>query len=484
MKVYDASPTIATLLQEYQKYKVITLLGPIGGGKTTGIVMTLLTIMTNQQPDAMGRRRTRFAIVRNTRQQLKDSVVKSVWEWIPPNGASVIWRESDMTQIVTFMLADGTTVHSEWIFRSLDDEDDARKLLSVEYTSGWLSEFREIPYQLLTDLRSRMGRFPSKSDGGASWHGVLAESNMPVEGSDWYKLMEVEQPSWLKVLKQPAAIIPDPSIQDGWMVNPMAENTKWLPSDYYSTLLEGTTHYWKQAMLLCEYPPSLDGKSVFGNTFKRKAHVATEANAIRAINVGDLSPTLLVGIDQGRNPAAVIGQMHPRGTLMILREIFGSNMGMDRFVTELLRPVLNERQFINIPVMAVIDPAGLQKSQVNDLSPADVLKQSGFHVIPAPTNDPTRRIEAVERKLQKVDGLLIDPSCEHLIMGLATDYRFRAKKNGELEDRPEKKHPVSDLQDCLQYIALIAGGVNYGRVISRNIGPARVQRNPGVASWT
>jgi hypothetical protein len=482
MKRYECSPTVARLLLTYNQFKVNCLLGPIGGGKTVGIIMTLVNIMHAQKPDANGVRRTRFAVVRNTRQQLKDSVIKSVHDWLPPNGSSVVWKETEMTQILTYQLADGTTVRSEWMFRSLDNEDDARKLLSVEYTAGWLSEFREIPFQLLTDLRSRMGRYPAMTDGGATWSGVLAESNMPVEGSDWHQMLEIDTPLWMQRLIQPAAMIPDPAKQGHWLPNPTAENTKWLVPRYYEDLAIGSTKYWMQSMLLCEYPPSLDGKAVYGQTFKKAIHVSEEN--LRPFQFQDFSPSLIIGIDQGRNPAAVIGQTQNNGTLFILRELIGSNMGMDRFASEILRPALNVAEFMGIPVLCVIDPAGLQKSQVNDLTPKDVLEHAGFRVIPAPTNDPLRRIEAVERKFEKQGGILIDPRCKELIRGLAAEYRFRAKKNGELEDRPEKKHPVSDLQDSLQYLCLVAGGVNYGRVINTVMSPPRKQIKPPRGAWT
>ena len=482
MRKYEASPTVTRLLLEYSQFRVTCLMGPIGGGKTVGIIMCLLSIMNAQAPDQYGRRRTRFAVVRNTRQQLRDSVLKTLFEWVPPNGSSVVWKETEMTLVINYMLEDGTTVHSTWMFRSLDNEDDARKLLSVEYTVGWISEFREIPHQLLTDLRSRMGRFPSMADGGPTWRGVLAESNMPVEGSDWHQMLEVERPSWLNVLTQPPAIIPNPKVQDGWMVNPQAENLKWLAAGYYEELIEGSTPYWRQSMLQCEYPPSLDGRAVYASSFKREHHVSKET--ITTWQFGNLSPTLLIGVDQGRNPAAIICQQQPKGTLYVFKELMGTNMGMDRFVTEILRPALADRQFIGLPTMVVIDPAGYQKSQINDLCPADVLKMAGFKVIPAPTNDIARRIEAVERLMMKLDGLKIDPSCTTLIRGMASDYRFRTKKDGELEDKPEKKHPISDVQDCMQYAALVAGGVNYGRFLTGRAAESRVPKAPPTGAWT
>lgn len=473
-KLYIPSPTGEKFFSTYDQFRVNLVLGPIGSGKSALMVMTLALIADRQKPDAQGRRRTRFAVVRNTRQQLKDSCIKTVHDWLPPNGSSIIWRETDMMLVINYRNGDGTSVYSEWMFRSLDDPDDARKLLSVEYTAAWISEFRELPAPLVVDdLRSRMGRFPSMKDGGPTWRGVIGESNMPIEGSEWHQLIEVDRPSWLNPMTQPPAMLrKDP---EGYEPNPAAENKQWLAEGYYEELAEGPSENWIKSMLLCEYPPSLDGKAVYLGSFKRDRHVSDIP--LQTWQFGDFSPSLLIGVDQGRNPAALICQQQPRGTLYVMRELFGLNMGMDRFGTEVLRPALAERGFVGVPCTVVIDPAGFQKSQVNDLSPAEVLKRMGFHVVPAPTNDILRRIEAVERAMQRNDGLLIDPSCKELIRGLTSEYRFKAKRNGELEDRPEKKHPVSDLQDSLQYVALAAGGVNYGRTMGSVVKRTQVRRS-------
>ncbi|MGL6291088.1 MAG: hypothetical protein ACRC2H_10405, partial [Silanimonas sp.] len=181
MKIYNASPTICEFAA--QDARIQLLLGPIGGGKTTGVLMKTLALAHSQKPNANGERKTRWGVARNTRPQLRDSVIKTVFDWLPPNGKSIIWRESDMALLLNFPQSDGTVVRAEYLFRPLDTAEDAQRLLSVEYTGVWLSEFREIPLQLLTDALSRTGRYPSKTDGGATWHGILGESNMPVRGS-------------------------------------------------------------------------------------------------------------------------------------------------------------------------------------------------------------------------------------------------------------------------------------------------------------
>lgn len=466
MRLYKPSPTGAKFFLSDKRVQL--LLGPVGGGKTITVLMKIMALAQLQQPNPNGVRKTRWAVVRNTRSQLKDSVLKSVFDWFPPDGSSVRWHETEMNMDVQFGLPDDTRVECELMFRPLDDERDARRLLSVEYTGGWLSEFREIPMQLLTDLLSRTGRYPSKSDGGPTWHGVLGESNMPTRGSDWFRYLELETPSHAVRFIQPSGIAPD------------AENVENLPPDYYPTLMEGAKENWVQAHILCEYPDSLDGKAVHGSTYDHERHVAKVPFA--ALGSGPTAPLILMGIDQGRSPAAVFCQMHPRGTLYVIAELHATNTGMEKFAQEYLRPLVNSR-FAGMSMLAVIDPAGLHKNEVNDDTPADVLRRHGFRVIPAPTNDPRRRIEAVDRLLLQHNGMVINPECTTLINALAADYRFKTKKNGELEDAPEKKHPTSDVADALQYACLVAAGDNYGRVM-RRLGPREAVPPPPTGGWT
>lgn len=467
-RVYTPPRTIGQYMLSRQRVQL--LLGPIGGGKTTGVLMKLLFLAHSQQPNSYGVRKTRWAVVRNTRPQLRDSVLKSVFDWLPPNGRSIRWHETDMDLVLDLPLADDTRVECEIMFRALDDERDARRLLSVEYTGVWLSEFREIPHQLLTDALSRTGRYPSASDGGCSWHGVLGETNMPTKGSDWYRYIELERPSYCERFIQPSGI------------SPQAENLNHLPEDYYTVLMEGAKANWVQAHILCEYPDSLDGKAVHSATYDHERHVSKIP--FNAIGSGPTAPTILMGVDQGRSPAAVFAQMHPDGTCYVLREAYESNMGMEKFAEKVLRPIVNQH-YTGMRILAVIDPAGTRKNEVNDDTPADALRRHGFMVVAAPTNDPKRRIDAVDRLLLQHKGMVINPECKVLINALAADYRFKTKKNGELEDVPEKKHPVSDLADALQYLCLVAGGDNYGRIVNRvNRGNRTAEAPPPVRGWT
>lgn len=464
-RIYEYPPTIAAyaLCQKRLQF----LFGPLGGGKTTGTLMKLLTLAHQQTPNTNGVRKTRWAVVRNTRPQLRDSVLKTVFEWLPPNGKTIKWNETNMDMMLDLPLPDGTRVSCELMFRALDDEKDARRLLSVEFTGGWLSEFREIPFTLLTDLLSRCGRFPSMAEGGADWYGVFGESNMCTKGSDWYDFLMVKRPDNCAVYIQPSAL------------SDQAENRKYLKPDYYEMLLAGKPENWIQAHVKSEFPDSLDGKAVWGASYDYNRHVAKEILRPRGF------APIIIGVDQGRSPAAVALQVGEGGQVRVLRTTFASGMGMDRFAAEYLRPMCAEH-FAGAPILCVIDPAGCRKSEVNDISPMDVLELAGFKVMPAPTNDLDRRLGSVERQLVLHNGIVISPACPELISAVAADYRFKTKKTGETEETPEKKHPVSDLCDALQYATMVAAGNVQGRVLKLlNRGASRIQQAvPATRGWT
>ena len=118
-------------------------------------------------------------------------------------------------------------------------------------------------------------------------------------------------------------------------------------------------------------------------------------------------------------------------------------------------------------------------------SPFDALRRLGFKVYAAPTNDLDPRIRAAEQMMLRRDGLLIDATgCPLLIQALKSYYRYkRSKQTKELDDKPEKTHPWSDLGDCLQYAALGATG-DYTSQLVADLTP-RPRRAPlSVASWT
>jgi hypothetical protein len=75
--------------------------------------------------------------------------------------------------------------------------------------------------------------------------------------------------------------------------------------------------------------------------------------------------------------------------------------------------------------------------------------------------------------------------CPTLITALGNKYRYRKRKDGQLEDKPEKLHPWSDVADALQYFTLGTQADLSGRVIRRHDRPRVIQpQRVSAAGWT
>ena len=236
-------------------------------------------------------------------------------------------------------------------------------------------------------------------------------------------------------------------------LSPEADWLEYLPEDYYENLAKGKSEDWIDVYIHAKFGKTLSGTPVF-RAFARDVHVAKEPlNYIRSSSF-----PLIVGMDVGLHPAAVIGQMTPTGRLVVLHSMSESGMGALRFVRERLKPVLSQR-FPGQPAIVILDPAANTRSQTDERTVLEVLKEEGFQVRTAKTNALQPRISAVDSFLTRMidgkGGIVFDEAyCHGIITALAGKYRYRLKKNGDAEDSPEKNHPWSDLADSLQYLCL------------------------------
>lgn len=485
MSTYKPTPTQREFMLDPAYVRVLA--GPVGGGKSVTCVHELVRLACGQAPDAKGRRRTRAVIVRNTADQLALTTRKTVFDWLPPGEAGV-WKAVEKTFILKAALADGSLVESEWLFIALDSPDDVRKALSLETTFVWGNESRELHMDVVDGLLGRLNRYPSMKDGGPTRSCALFDTNMPDEDTAWFDKME-EPPSNWAVFKQPAAIMrpaayierfgePPEELQldkDGneWAVNPECDNFDHLPAAYYPNLIPGKSEDWLRVYLRSEYGRSLSGTPVYEKTFTPEFHIAKER--LRPIR-GEGYP-IFIGVDFGRTPAACLLQRDARGRVLVLGELTSENMGVETFLRTRLQPFL-ANNFASCSFVAAPDPAGFAKQQLNEMSLVDVLRGAGFKCVKPPTNDPEKRVQAVERLLlQHQEGkamFLVDPSCEMLIKGFRYGYRYKLKKNGEQEDRPDK-NAYSHVHDACQYASLMVdmavrgAGLQSGR---REIQPA------------
>jgi hypothetical protein len=137
---YNPGPVTMDFLSDRES-RALLLIGPIGTGKTTAAAYKLLMLNSRWiKQDTKGRRRSRYAVVRNTYGDLKDSTIRAYLDWFPPGEFGGGYHQTDKN--ATYRIADREI---EICFRALDDEADYRKLLSTEYSGGHIDEVKEIP---------------------------------------------------------------------------------------------------------------------------------------------------------------------------------------------------------------------------------------------------------------------------------------------------------------------------------------------------
>jgi hypothetical protein len=367
------------------------------------------------------------------------------FDWFPRDIG--FYRAMDMKWTLNKRLDDNTQIYLEILFRALDRPDDIKKLLSLELTGGWINESREIPKQVLDMLQGRVGRYPSKRDGGPSWYGIIMDTNPPDSDHWQYTLFEEDNPEGFSLYHQPSAKSEE------------AENLENLPDDYYDNMIHGKDQEWINVYVHGKYGFIADGKPVWPE-YKDDIH-----HTSISIPVGE---TVYLGIDFGLTPAACIGQISASGQMQIIDELVTEDMGAVNFGKLLYEKLSHEYGNCKLEIYA--DPAGEQRAQTDEITPFQILWNQKIEAWPAYTNDFTIRREAVADYMQRLDfngqpAFMIGPKAIMLRKACSGGYKYkRMQVSGQqrFQDKPDKGR-YSHIADALQYMFL--GAVGGDRVI-------------------
>ena len=439
--------------------------GPVGSGKSVGCCVEVFRRALEQKPNEDGVRRSRWAVIRNTNPQLRTTTIKTWLDWFPESD----WGNFHWSVPYTHHIK-VNDLDLEVIFLALDRPEDVKKLLSLELTGIWVNEAREIPKSIIDACTMRVGRFPSMREGGASWSGVICDTNAPEE-DHWWAIMSGEVPIPEHIPREQATMLvkPDnwrffaqpPAMKEhinerkeitSYSLNNYAENKKNILGTYYTNLIRGKTKNWIDVYVMNRLGLIQEGKPVYPD-FVTETHLAEEEIPI-AIGV-----PLYVGIDFGLTPSAVFGQK-VRGRWLVQAEIVAIDMGVVRFA-ELLRQEIATR-FSGLDVYIYGDPAGDFRAQTDESTPFQILRGAGLKAVPAPSNSVDLRLESVASQLTKMsEGLpafLVDKRCQTLLKGFQGGYCYRRMQvSGERYDDKPDKNMYSHIHDALQYMMLGAG---------------------------
>lgn len=444
-------------------------------GKSTACVFEILKRAMTMSPGVDGKRRSRWIVARNTYPELKTTTIPTWHQWVPSTMGRWIGEGPPRHIIET------PDLEIEVVFLSLDKADDIKKLLSFEVTGIWLNEARELPFSVLEGASSRVGRFTKGLAPGqqSSWAGVIMDTNPPDTDHWWYTLAEratdtdrrreivnsisetedglrslgllgQDQPLY-EFFRQPGGLSEGAENEEGLAKVPGGRKS------YYMKASAGKSDAWRRIYIDGEYGYIQDGKPVYPE-YRDSEHCGETVIAPRV--------PVHIGMDFGLTPAAVFGQRIPSGQWLVHRELVNDRASLAEFARQILRMYNDE--FKDCPIGSITgDPSG-QAGQAGDESARNVfeiLKASGLRAKPAPSNDPTLRIESVARVLRVRDGFKMNPKCRVLRKGFIGAYRYRRMRTSgdRYEEKPEK-NDVSHVHDAGQYMLLGAGE---GRVLMR-----------------
>ena len=468
---FSNAPTIWKFLHDNSFVRGV--LGPVGSGKSYGCAAEIMLRAVRQKPSPRdGIRYSRFVVVRNTYPELRTTTIKTWQELFPENiWGSMRWQPP-ISHHLKLPSRDGAPgIDCEVIFMALASPQDVRKLLSLELTGAWCNEARELPKAVVDGLTHRVGRYPTKQDGGPTWYGIWMDTNPPDADHWWHDLAEknpiggkypwtfFRQPGGV-LMANPDELPENPEAQDyqfsagkWWQVNPNAENRNNLPPGYYQQLLGGKNLDWIRCYAQGMYTFVQEGRPVWPEYDDELMSGDAELDPYYPIQIG---------VDFGLTPAAVFGQRTAGGGWRILDELVTFDMGLERFGQELLARI-GER-YGKSEVLIWGDPAGNKRDEIYEVTAFDHLRSLGFKAQPTDSNAFQVRREAAASPMSRLisgrPGLLVDKKCLRLRKALSGGYFFKRQSLGAGQDRFKDtpvKNEHSHVGDAFGYLMLGGG---------------------------
>lgn len=209
-----------------------------------------------------------------------------------------------------------------------------------------------------------------------------------------------------------------------------------------------------------------DGKPVYPE-FNQRLHVADQPL------VATPGRGITIGLDGGGSPAATIGQPQANGQDRLLAELVSEpGTGPTRFSKMLLDLLMNE--FPGLPILGIYgDPAMFYggDTETGEFNFALTVQNTlRFPIVPAPSNEPGVRHDAVRMGLTTMigghtPGYLVDPRCKKMIGGFAAHYKLTKQASISGTDKlAVVKNDYSHPHDAEQYRRL--GYIGLANVIA------------------
>lgn len=438
--VYNCGP-VARKFHADRQSRVKLLLGPFATGKTSSCAFDIIEIASKMVVPVLGVKKSRFAVIRNTYPELRDTTIRSYFDWFPPE----IFGTYNQTDKIYKIKYDDREI--EILFKALDSPKDVRDLLSLELTGAHVDEAREIHVDVIKGLLGRVGRYPSmKSTQGKNPFlappQVILSTNYP-STQHWLYRDLVANPVEGYTIYEQTQEENKHNLRPGYYED-LAKDYADRP-DLLKTLVQGT------------WGVTVAGKLVYPE-FRRSLHVSRHPLLPR-------EPVQVVrGWDNtGLSPAIVLSYINATGQWCLFKEFTWENTGiMD--ATEEMIVWCSMNLHNSCTYKDIGDPAGSDTRDSVKKTPAMYIREMAKQY--GKTIDITKGVQTFKVRRESVAGqlsklvngepaLVIDPSCTMVIDGFDGGYAFPEIGNSGVYRTEPAKNEYSHIHDAIQYPATI-----------------------------
>ena len=490
---YTATPTAAKFHNSNGKVRAI--MGPVGSGKSVACVVDIFHRASQQTVAPDGFRYSRWIVVRNTYNELKNTTMKTFDEWLPQETFGKRSGAPPYTQKIEI-----GDIKLEVIFLALDKESDQRKLLSLEPTGVWFNEAREINRSLVMAATQRVGRYPTADKGGSKWSGVILDTNPPphdhwyyewAEEHTWRKdpetgvlipLEEIDDDERYDFFRQPSGLSEAAENVENLMQSPetvqweLQKRREWGQKKYYKAMCFGKTKEEINVMVHGNYGSMNAERAVFANEWMNGLHFRDKTYR------PPQGSEIIGGIDcSGRNPAVVFMYVESDGSVHCFDEVVEQGVSAKAFATKLRKYC--EDNYGKYSLVLYGDPAGGWKSQTNDQTYIDILRNEGFKVYPAKEGlRVAPRVESMKSLLEERDDkdkamFYVYSELPFLYSAFNGGYMnktYHANNQEYITNEPDKRKSGrhADVMDACMYGVVGMGGVR--RMRGRKRLPQRI----------
>jgi len=507
---------------EHKQRSIFLMDGAIGIGKTSNFTIRGPYLLAQHvRPRKLGDRMVRESLWCLVRESEKSAVETAIGVFndaifspeimaLKPPPLKIVGSHPTKI-IIEHPLSDGTWLLMTIEAQGFNNPGAEGRLRSREYLGGIVPEMQTVPFNVVTLLSERCGRWRSSEtfiereingktvmlNGVMPLRMVFADANIPERPHAMYDNIYdpvLSEHAPFHVIRPPAPVLPvkttslDERKLEQLRKNRYPEtryeghNVIWVPNpkvyqmtkhfeqpeedEFGSPIIENGEvkrkpwsgyNYWFQVVayksesyirrMVIGEPDDLGGAAAVYQTFNRKTMVEKRA-FIDGVD-------WYVGQDPGKYGAFVALQLMPDGSIHVFREFMfvpEDKLYTRQQLVEHVFPFIDQMRTMHPRSMyrIVVDPSAAYGSNTGEGS-IQIIRELGYNEEPfmSRNQDTEVRRDGLGWFLEQ-GKFTVDPSCQYVIKGLQGGYKYKETKSGMISDIVEK-NIYSHMIEALQY---------------------------------